>query len=77
MVLLKTKSMVTNKKQEQQWQAESDAQTMAMYQEILSDKARMNRAIKEANKQAQALNKRASAMKSAANLKVGRASSKK
>lgn len=77
MVLLKTKSMVTNKKQEQQWQAESDAQTMAMYQEILSDKARMNRAIKEANKQAQALNKRASAMKSAANIKVGRSSTKK
>ena len=38
-------------KQDQQWQAESDARTMAQYQEILSDKARMSRAIKEANKQ--------------------------
>ena len=56
-------------KQDLQWQAESDARTMASYQEILSDKARMNRAIKEANKQAQDLNKRASAMRSAANVK--------
>lgn len=56
-------------KQDLQWQAESDARTMASYQEILSDKARMNRAIKEANKQANDLNKRASAMRSAANVK--------
>ena len=56
-------------KQDLQWQAESDASTMARYQEIMSDKARMNRAIKEANKQAQDLTKRASAMKSAANIK--------
>ena len=40
-------------KQDLQWQAESDAQTMARYQEIISDKARMNRAVKEANKQEQ------------------------
>ena len=56
-------------KQDLQWQAESDARTMASYQEILSNKARMNRAIKEANKQANDLNKRASAMRSAANVK--------
>lgn len=56
-------------KQDLQWQAESDASTMARYQEIMSDKARMNRAIKEANKQAQDLTKRASAMKSAANIR--------
>ena len=43
---------------------------MAQYQEILSDKARMSRAIKEANKQAQDLNKRASAMRSAAHIKM-------
>ena len=55
--------------QDLQWQAESDARTMANYQEIMSDKARMNRAIKEANKQALDLTKRASAMKSAANIK--------
>ena len=56
-------------KQDLQWQAESDASTMARYQEIMSDKARMNCAIKEANKQAADLNKRANAMKSAANMK--------
>ena len=57
---------VKQSKQDLQWQAESDAYTMAKYQEILGDKARMNRAIKEANKQAQDLNKRAAAMRSAA-----------
>ena len=66
-------------KQDLQWQAESDASTMARYQEIISDKARMNRAIKEANKQASDLNKRANAMKSAANIKAtgGKVSRKK
>ena len=66
-------------KQDLQWQAESDASTMARYQEIMNDKARMNRAIKEANKQAQELTKRASAMKSAANIKAkgGRITTKK
>ena len=57
-------------KQDLQWQAESDASTMARYQEIMSDKARMNRAIKEANKQAQDLNKRANAMRNAAKVRT-------
>lgn len=57
-------------KQDLQWQAESDASTMARYQEIMNDKARMNRAIKEANKQAQDLSKRANAMRSAAKVKT-------
>lgn len=57
-------------KQDLQWQAESDASTMARYQEIISDKARRNRAIKEANKQASDLTKRANAMKSVANIKA-------
>ena len=57
-------------KQDQQWQAESDARTMAQYQEILSDKARMNRAIKEANKQANELSKRANAMQNAAKMRT-------
>ena len=56
-------------KQDLQWQAENDASTMARYQEIMSDKARMNRAIKEANRQAKDLTQRASAMKSAANVR--------
>ena len=57
-------------KQDLQWQAESDARTMAQYQEITSDKSRMSRAIKEARKQAQDLTKRANAMKNAANTKT-------
>lgn len=56
-------------KQDLQWQAESDASTMARYQEIMNDKARMNRAIKEANKQAQELSKRANAMQNAAKVR--------
>ena len=64
--------MATTSKQEQQWQAESDARTMAQYQEILSDKARMNRAIKEARKQANDLQKRTNAMQSAAKVKPSR-----
>lgn len=53
-------------KQDLQWQAESDASTMARYQEILGDKARMNRAIKVAQQQAKDLTKRANAMQSVA-----------
>ena len=53
----------TSKSSEQQWQAESDARTLATYQEILADKNRMNRAVKEANKQAANLTKRAALMK--------------
>ena len=56
-------------KQDLQWQAQNDAHTMARYQEIMSDKSRMNRAIKEANRQANDMTKRANAMKSAANIK--------
>ena len=56
-------------KQDLQWQAESDANTMMRYQEIMGDKSRMNRAIKEANRQADDMTKRANAMKSAANIK--------
>ena len=55
-------------KQDLQWQAEGDARVMAQYQEIMSDSARKNRAIKEANKQAADLTKRANAMKSAAGI---------
>jgi hypothetical protein len=52
---------------------------MARYQEIMSDKPRMNRAIAEARKQAADLNKRANAMKSVAGTKsgTGRGSRKK
>lgn len=59
-------------KQDQQWQAESDAHTMAQYQEILSDRARMSRAIKVAQKQAQDLTRRANAMQTVARTKTSR-----
>lgn len=58
-------------KEERQWQAESDARTMATYQEILGDKARMQRAVKVARQQAADLNKRASAMQTVAKTKAG------
>ena len=55
-----------NKSQQQKWQAQDDAYTMAKYQEILSDKARLNRAVKVAKQQAADLNKRAAALTAAA-----------
>lgn len=54
--------MAISKAQENRWQAEDDARTMARYQEILADSARMSRAVKAAQKQAKELNARASAM---------------
>nr|DAI05711.1 MAG TPA: hypothetical protein [Crassvirales sp.] len=55
---------------EMKWQAESDASTMATYQEIMNDKARMNRAIKVAKTKAADLSKRASAMQNVARTKA-------
>lgn len=49
-------------KSKNDWQAEMDAQTMANYQEIISDKIRMNKAIKIAQAKAKDLQKRASIM---------------
>ena len=44
------------------WQAESDADIMARYEEIMSSSSRRNAAIKVAREQAANLNKRASVM---------------
>lgn len=55
-----------NKTEQQKWQAQDDAMTMARYQEILSDKARLNRAVKVARQQAADLNKRAAALNAVA-----------
>ena len=63
-------SMTSQKRDELRWQAESDAQTMASYQEIMGDKARMNRAIKVAKSKAADLTKRASAMHNVARTKA-------
>lgn len=56
------------KKQEEQWQAESDARMLAQYQELLDDKPRLKRALKQAKKEEENLNKRAKAMARAANI---------
>ena len=53
--------------EEKRWQAESDAETMARYEEIMGDAKRRNAAIKVAETKAADLNKRANAMKSVAN----------
>lgn len=63
-------SMTSQKRDELRWQAESGAQTMASYQEIMGDKARMNRAIKVAKSKAADLTKRASAMQNVARTKA-------
>lgn len=59
----------TRNSEELRWQAESEAQTMATYQEIMGDKARMNRAIKVARSQAADLTKRANALQNVAKTK--------
>lgn len=59
----------TRSSEELRWQAESDAQTMATYQEIMGDKARMNRAIKVVRSQAADLTKRANALQNVAKTK--------
>lgn len=64
-------------KEEQKWQAESDASTMAQYQEILADKARMNRAIKVAQQKAKDLTRRANAMQSVAKSRTSSGKGKK
>lgn len=59
-------------KQEEQWQAESDARMLAQYQELLEDKPRLKRAIAQAKKEEESLNKRVKAMSRAANMSVGK-----
>ncbi len=66
----KSNVIAQSKADELRWQAESDAQTMASYQEIMGDKARMNRAIKVAKSKAADLTKRASAMQNVAKTKT-------
>lgn len=66
----KIKSNTVQNRDELRWQAESDASTMATYQEIMKDKARMNRAIKVAKSQAADFTRRANAMQSVAKSKI-------
>jgi hypothetical protein len=69
--------MPVSKSERQKWQAEEDASTMANYQEIIGDKARMNRAIKVANERAKDLQKRASAMQNVAKVRPARTSERR
>lgn len=61
---------MVSRNKELQWKAEDDANTMVNYQEIMRDKARMNRAIKVAKSRAADLTKRASAMQNVAKTKT-------
>ena len=62
---------------EKKWQAESDAETMARYEEIMSDSSRRNAAIKAAKEKASDLNKRANAMNKVAGKSTTSKSKKK
>lgn len=57
------------RQRELKWRAEEDARIMAQYQEIMNNKSRRNRAIKEAQTQADDLQKRANVMKNVATKK--------
>lgn len=48
--------------EEKRWQAESDARTLANYQEIMNDRSRRSAAIAQAKKEAVDLRKRANVM---------------
>lgn len=51
---------ITN--EQKRWQAESDADTMARYEEIMADASRRRAAVSMAKQRASELNKRAEAM---------------
>ena len=61
--------MASKKQEQQMYQAQDDAYTMARYQEIMSDKGRAARAIKVAKQQASNMQKQADAMQKVANTK--------
>lgn len=56
-------------KTEKQWQIEEDARTLARYQEIMGDSKRKNQAIKQAQKEAALLMKRADNLKKVGKVK--------
>lgn len=55
--------------EEKRWQTEDDARTLARYQELLSDKTRLNAAKKEAKNQAEQLTKQVSLLNRASKAK--------
>ena len=50
-------------KRELEWQAESDAETIARYNEIINDKPRLDRAMKKAQEKIDHLQERATALR--------------
>jgi hypothetical protein len=62
--------MAKMSKEEKQWQAESDARTLARYQEIMADNKRRTAASKWAKSEAARLEKSANAMKLASGGKL-------
>lgn len=54
---------------ERRWRAESDADTMARYEEIMADRARRTAAVKAAQARADALNRQAAVMNRVAGAK--------
>lgn len=62
---------------EKKWQAESDARTMAAYEEIMADSSRKKAAITAAKSMATDLNKRANAMNKVATAKSSTKSTSK
>lgn len=70
-------NIMASKAEQQKFQAQDDAYTMARYHEIMSDGARAKRAIKAAQQQAKSMEQQASSMRSAAKVKVGKTTHKK
>jgi hypothetical protein len=66
-----------NKKEQQKYQAQDDAYTMARYHEIMQDKGRAARAVKVANEQAKGMQMQAKAMQAVAKTKISSTSRKK
>ena len=61
-----SKEQKEERQRELKWQAEDDARILAQYQEIIQNKSRQNRAVREAKSQAKKMEQRANLMKKAA-----------
>lgn len=68
---------MTKKEEQQKYQAQDDAYTMARYHEIMQDKKRVARAVKVAKEQASNMQKQANAMQSVAKTKTTKNTSSK
>ena len=69
--------MVKMSNDEKRWRAEADADTMARYEEIMSDSSRRSAAVRIAKKRAADLTKSANAMTKVANSETRKKTTKK